>query len=197
MIVGASVATPPRLETARLILRGHTEADFDAMAAMWADPIVVRFISGTPSTPEETWSRLLRLSGQWSISGFGYWAVTAGDDGRYVGDVGFADFRRAIEPSLDGLPEAGWVLVPREHGKGFASEAAAAILAWADATLPVDRTVAIFHPDHAASIHVARKLGFGGDVLGTYKGAATLILSRPAHAAAAFPRPTATRRRRA
>lgn len=187
MIAATLVATPPRLESARLILRGHTEADFPAMAAMWADPTVVRFISGAPSTPEETWSRLLRFAGQWAISGFGYWAVTAKDDGRYVGDVGFADFRRAVEPRIDGLPEAGWVLATAEHGKGFASEAATAILAWADGVLRAPRTVAIFHPDHAVSIRVARKLGFGGDVLGIYKGAGTLILSRPAHATSLRP----------
>lgn len=171
--------TPPRIETARLVLRAHTEADFPAMAEMWADPAVVRFISGTPSTPEETWSRLLRFVGQWSVSGFGYFAATARDDGRYIGDVGLADYRRAVEPRIDGLPEAGWVLRTAEHGRGFATEAVGALLAWADGALPHDRSVAIFHPDHTASIRVARKLGFGGDVVGTYRGAPTLILSRP------------------
>ena len=91
-----------------------------------------------------------------------------------------ADYRRALEPPIDGLPEAGWVLAAAEHGRGFATEAVGAILGWADRALAADRTVAIFHPDHAASIRVARKLGFGGDVLGTYKGGPTLILSREA-----------------
>jgi RimJ/RimL family protein N-acetyltransferase len=176
--------TPPTLETARLVLRAHTEADFPAMAAMWADPEVVRFITGTPSTPEETWARLLRFAGQWTVSGFGYFAVTAKEDGRYVGDVGFADYRRAVEPPIDGLPEAGWVLRTADHGKGFATEAVGAILDWADRTLDAARTVAIFHPEHAASIRVARKLGFGGEVLGTYRGGPTLILTRPRGGAA-------------
>jgi RimJ/RimL family protein N-acetyltransferase len=169
---------PPRLETARLLLRGHTADDFPAMAAMWADPVVVRFISGVPSTTEDTWSRLLRFVGQWSVSGFGYWAVTAKDDGRYVGDVGFADYRRALEPPIDGMLEAGWVLATAEHGKGYATEAVSAILAWSDRTFPARRTAAIFNPDHAVSIHIARKLGFGEDVIGTYRGGPTLILTR-------------------
>jgi len=41
----------PIVETARLILRAHGAADYDACVAMWADPLVVRHISGVPSTP--------------------------------------------------------------------------------------------------------------------------------------------------
>ena len=39
----------PVIETERLLLRGHRLDDFEALAAMWADPAVVRFIGGKPS----------------------------------------------------------------------------------------------------------------------------------------------------
>jgi RimJ/RimL family protein N-acetyltransferase len=38
-----------------------------------------------------------------------------------------------MQPSLGSAPEAGWVMAPRAHGKGYATEAVRAALAWADA----------------------------------------------------------------
>jgi RimJ/RimL family protein N-acetyltransferase len=53
-----------------------------------------------------------------------------------VGDIGFADFKRDFEGAekfdLKGLPEMGWVLSPSVHGKGYATEAVSAALAWAE-----------------------------------------------------------------
>jgi GNAT superfamily N-acetyltransferase len=52
------------------------------------------------------------------------------ETGRFVGEVGFADFRRAITPALGDRPEAGWILSPSAHGRGFAREAMDAALGW-------------------------------------------------------------------
>ena len=145
---------------------------------MWADPKVVRHISGTPSSGEESWSRLLRYRGHWSLLGFGYWVVEAKQDGRFLGEVGFADYRRAMTPSLEGLPESGWVLKSAEHGKGFATEAVARMLDWADGRQGFEKTVCILAPEHATSIGVARKAGYVEQTLGTYRGQPTLVMSR-------------------
>ncbi len=125
-----AAGTVPAIETERLLLRGHGVEDFADCLALWTDPAVTRFIGGKPSTPEEVWARLLRYVGHWSLLGFGYWVVTERVTGRFLGEVGFADFRREIEPSLEGVPEIGWVLTPQGHGRGFATEAAGAALAW-------------------------------------------------------------------
>ena len=69
----------------------------------------MRHISGRPCTEEETLARILRNIALWPMLGYGYWAATEKSTGRYVGDVGFADFKREIEPSLKGVPEIGWV----------------------------------------------------------------------------------------
>jgi RimJ/RimL family protein N-acetyltransferase len=53
---------------------------------------------------------------------------------RFVGEVGFADFRREINPPLD-APEAGWVLASWAAGNGLATEAMIAALRWADAAV--------------------------------------------------------------
>lgn len=50
----------PKIETQRLILRAHRLEDFDDYVSLWSDEAVVRFISGIPSTREQTWARLIR-----------------------------------------------------------------------------------------------------------------------------------------
>lgn len=145
---------------------------------MWADQAVVAHISGTPSTREQSWSRLLRHAGHWHLLGFGYWAVERRSDGAFLGEVGFADYRRDTRPRLDGAPEAGWVLCRAAHGRGYATEAVRRMLSWADAELEADRTVCLFDPAHAASLNVARKAGYGNARLGSYDGHETLFMER-------------------
>ncbi|MBB4954206.1 RimJ/RimL family protein N-acetyltransferase [Agrobacterium vitis] len=168
----------PLLETPRLRLRGHRRDDFDAMAAMWADERVVRYISGKPSTRAQSWARLLQYIGHWQILSFGYWALEDRETGVFLGEVGLADFKRDITPSIEGIPEIGWVLVPDAHGKGLATEAVAAVLKWADAHFEQGQTVCLFHPQHGASIRVAEKNGYVWKADGDYMGAETLIMQR-------------------
>ena len=168
----------PVLTTARLVLRGHTAADLDATAAMWADPEVARHISGVPSKREESWARLLRYAGLWPLLGFGYWLVEDRATGRFLGEVGFANFHRDIEPSLGDALEAGWVLHPAAHGYGFATEALQAGLHWADHHLGPRRSVCMIAPENAASLRVAHKCGYAEFARTTYKGEPTLLLER-------------------
>lgn len=169
----------PVLETERLILRGHRLEDFPDCAAMWADPVVVAHISGVPSTEEQSWSRLLRYAGHWHHLGFGYWAVASKADGSYLGEVGFADYHRDTTPSLLGKPEAGWVLSPRAHGKGYAAEAVTAMLRWADANIDSACTAAIIDPANAASLQLAEKVGYSNGTIGRYGDHQPLFLERP------------------
>jgi RimJ/RimL family protein N-acetyltransferase len=127
---------------------------------MWADPVTVRYLSGTPSTEQQSWMRLLTFCGLWPMLGFGYWAVEEKHSGAYVGQVGFADFRRELDPSIIGAPEIGWVLASAFSGRGYASEAAHAALAWGDANLRAARTVCIVAPANVASLRVAEKCGY-------------------------------------
>ncbi|TPW33611.1 GNAT family N-acetyltransferase [Martelella alba] len=168
----------PQLLTARIRMRGFRLDDFEDFAAMWADPVVVRYISGTPQPRSQSWERLLRHIGHWHALGFGYWAVEDRDSGAFIGGIGFAANRREITPSIDAWPEIGWTLVPAAHGRGLASEAVAAAIAWGDQYLEADRTVCIFDPQHAASIRVAEKNGYQEMAMGEYRGQPTLIMER-------------------
>ncbi len=171
------------IKTARLTLRPHSLADQAECAAMWGDPAVTRFIGGRPASPEDVWNRLLRYGGLWSLLGYGYWAIRERTTGRFVGEVGFADFHRDITPSLDGAMEMGWVLAPWAHGQGFATEAVNAALAWrsarpgSESRMP-PRVVCIISPENTASMKVAEKCGFRAIVQTTYKEHATIVYER-------------------
>jgi RimJ/RimL family protein N-acetyltransferase len=172
-----SFVAAPNIETARLRLRAHRPDDFAACRAIWSDPQVVRHIGGKPATGEDAWRRLLTYAGLWSLLGFGYWAIEARHSGEYVGDIGFAEFQRDIDPSLHGMLECGWALARAAQGQGYASEALAAIETWRRVHFPESRAVCIIAPDNPASIRVAEKAGLCRWCETTYHGEPTLVFT--------------------
>jgi RimJ/RimL family protein N-acetyltransferase len=168
----------PVLETERLILRGHRLDDFAASAAMWADPIVTRYFGGKSLTEEEAWTRFLRYVGHWSLLGFGYWALEDKTTGNFVGEIGFADYKRGMESSLKHLPEIGWVLASPSHGKGYATEAVRAAIEWGDRNFGDPRTSCIINPENLPSIRVAEKCGYQEFQRTTYKGQPSILFVR-------------------
>jgi RimJ/RimL family protein N-acetyltransferase len=168
----------PLLLTERLTLAPHAPADFSDLAAMWADPRVVRHIGGRPFTREEVWTRLLRAAGMWALLGYGYWVARERAGAGFVGELGFADFRRELTPPFGDAPEAGWALASGVHGRGYASEALAAVHAWGDRNLGAERTVCMISPTNAASLAVARRCGYRDYARTLYKDAETTLLER-------------------
>lgn len=173
----------PAIETARLVLRPHRLNDFEAVAAIWREPEIVRYISGKPSTREQSFARLLRYAGHWSLLGFGYWVIEDRQSGEFAGEAGFAEYHRDIEPPLEGMPELGWIVAPQWQDKGYATEAVQACLTWGGQHFTIGTKVScIITPDNAASIRVAEKCGFQlreqttymGDVVGLYMRDAVL-----------------------
>ena len=142
------------------------------------DPEVVRHLGGTPFSREDAWRRLLCAPGLWNLLGYGYWAVEERGSGAYVGQIGFADFKRDMTPNIEGLPEMGWILTPAMHGKGYATEAVGAAIAWADEVLKARELTAIIDHANTPSIRVAEKSGFVKQAEGTYKTWPTLIYRR-------------------
>lgn len=172
------VATPT-LDTPRLRLRPYRLDDFDAYAALWADPAVVRHIGGMPLSPEVAWSRLLRQAGLWHHLGFGSFAVEHRAAGTLIGEAGFHDLHRAIVPSLDGTMESGWILTPAMHGQGLAEEAMRAAIGWASESGVGTRLTAIINTDNAPSLLLAGKLGFAEFARSAYNGHSIILLQRP------------------
>jgi RimJ/RimL family protein N-acetyltransferase len=175
-----AVSQAVRLETARLVLVAHTVEDFGPLTAMWADPEVARYIGGRPSTSQESWMRLLRYGGLWPLLGYGYWAVREKLSGRYIGDLGFADFHRDCEPSIIGVPEAGWAIASWAQGRGYAREALAAALGWLDSERRYDRSCCLIAPGNTVSVHLAECHGFIATTTLQFKGEDTLLFYRSA-----------------
>ncbi|WP_122039949.1 GNAT family N-acetyltransferase [Asaia bogorensis] len=165
-------------DTANLCFRLPDRQDFEALADMRADPVVTRYTGGQPASRSESWDRLIRYRGYWGILGYGYWCVKERLTGRFVGTIGFGEARRGIEPSLDGYPEAGWVLASWCHGKGYGGEGVAAALKWLDTR--TDHRVArcIIDPENLASMKLARRYGFTSLARTQYLGSAIDVLER-------------------
>lgn len=178
MVSDAIIA--PVIDTERLRLRPHAATDFNACVAMWSDPEVARFTIGEPSPPPQTWRRILAYRGHWAMLGFGYWAVEEKASRRYVGDIGFADYKRDIQPSIDGMPELGWALTPAVHGRGYATEALRAAVEWGDTRFGSAPTVCIINEGNDASFRVAAKLGYKETRRTSHAGKTTVVLVRPA-----------------
>ena len=166
------------LTTDRLVMRPPTRDDFEDSAACWGNAEVVRFIGGRVFTREECWSRLLRYVGHWALQGYGFWTVRERETGVYAGEVGLADFRRDMTPSFDGAMEMGWVLVPRAQGKGYATEAVRAALAWSETNFRGIRLVCMIDPGNVASLKVAGKCGFRQFAQTSYKESDVLLFER-------------------
>ena len=140
---------------------------------------MTRYIGGKPFSEEEAWARLLRYAGHWALMGFGYWAIEERETSHFVGELGFADYKRDIEPSLKGVPELGWALASQAHGKGYATEAVGAAVAWGEAHFGLARTVCLIQPENLASIRVAEKCGYKEFQRTSYKDHPTIMFARP------------------
>lgn len=176
--ISFSNSNVPIIETDRLILRGHRKEDLAASVKMWADPIVVKHIGGKPFNEQQSWARILTYVGHWAVQGFGYWAVEEKSTGTFIGEMGFADFKRDMSPSIKDLPELGWALIPSVHGKGYATEALQAVLVWGGANLEAAKIVCIIDPENTPSIRVAEKIGFTQTQVTSYNGSSVILFSR-------------------
>src|SRR5438477_5628914 len=142
------------LETDRLTLRMLRESDFDAYAEMCADPDIMRYIGdGQPLARPMAWRNLAQMVGHWSLRGYGLWAAEERSSGVLVGRIGFWN--------PDGWPgfELGWLLRRSFWGRGYATEGARAALRYAFTELTQPRVISLIHPENAASIRVAQRLG--------------------------------------
>ncbi|TDN37109.1 N-acetyltransferase [Hymenobacter sp. UV11] len=168
----------PLLETARLRLRGHYLTDLAPFVAMWQEPQFYQHLTGSPLAEEEVWTKMLRHAGLWALGEYGYWAVEERATGDFIGAIGFGAWQRAIEPSIKGFPEIGWVLAPHTHGRGYATEAAQVVFAWGDAHLRQPRTVCLIDRANAASRRLAAKFGYQEFDHSLYKGHEVVLLER-------------------
>ena len=141
----------PTITTDRLTLRGARRDDFDAFAEMLASDRAA--FMGGPFDRAAAWRLFAMNLASWPLDGFGAWMITDRDTGRFMGDVGVTHPIRFPEPEL------GWTVTADAEGKGFASEAASAALAWYWDNTDASSVVSYIDPQNTRSITLATKLG--------------------------------------
>jgi len=150
----------PSLQTERLLLRPWRPAeDLDALVALNADPAVMRWVApNRPLTRAETAEQLDRIIRHWDEHGFGLWAVVPREgDAGCIGFVGLAipSFLPAVLPAV----EVGWRLAPAWWGRGLATEAARASVAYGFEELELRSIVSLIDERNVRSLRVAARLG--------------------------------------
>ncbi|MHB8875691.1 MAG: GNAT family N-acetyltransferase [Myxococcaceae bacterium] len=152
------------LETERLTLREMNLDDLDAVAAMLADPEVMRFWP-RPQTREEAEAWVLRQVQRYASHGFGYWLAFGRESGELAGQAGL------LPTVVEGVEEVGlgYILHRSAWGRGLATEAARGCVAHAFG-LGKERVVALVRPENRASVHVAERLGMKLERKVTFSG---------------------------
>lgn len=150
----------PQIVTRRLKLRVFRPGDHEALSEIMSRPETFEYSDRRPMTPEESWARLLRHAGHWSLFNFGMFAVEELASGAVIGEVGFADFHRGLGSAFDAVPEAAWTIAPTHWGRGYAQEAARAAHRWIDRNHRSSNTVCMIFRDNLRSLRVAVALGY-------------------------------------
>ncbi|WP_404963103.1 GNAT family N-acetyltransferase [Streptomyces sp. 147326] len=146
------------LETPRLILRRWREEDVAPMAAVNADPEVMRWIrDGSVRDEEQTRGGIQAWESEWESRGFGLFAVEVRSTGELAGFTGLSvpDFLPEVLPAV----EVGWRLGRSHWGQGLATEAAAAAVRFGFEERGLERIVSITQVGNDASERIMTKLG--------------------------------------
>jgi RimJ/RimL family protein N-acetyltransferase len=145
-----SMQTIPEFETQRLRLRAFRNEDFEPMAMFYASEVSRPY--GGPCSCDEAWRKFAVYSGHWVLRGYGPWALEVKDSGQFVGLCGL------WFPEGFPEPEISWALIPGQHGKGYATEAARRALQAAYEHFGWQTAVSVIATDNAASHAVAQRL---------------------------------------
>lgn len=141
------------LETERLRLRRLVREDAEALYGVFADPYARRFYPRMeePVGIDDWISWNLR---NYNKFGFGLWVIAPKDDPRLIGDCGLT--YQDVEGKE--LLEIGYHTHAAERGKGYATEAARAVLSYALGHLGADFVCSKVHPENTASRVVAGRV---------------------------------------
>ncbi|OIX90680.1 GNAT family N-acetyltransferase [Pantoea sp. Ae16] len=144
------------LETARLMLEPFNDSHYEGLRMMDNDPSVMRYINkGIVKTPEETWESIRRVQSRWESYGYSWWAIKEKASEIIVGAACLQHLA-----NVEGAPlEIGWRLVPQHNGKGYATEAAKAIVEFAAVQRSATYLVAVADPENIPSQKVMQRLG--------------------------------------
>ena len=148
------------IETPRLILREWRDEDLEPFSRINADERVCEFL-GKTLTPEETRAMVERNRADFQEQGFGLWALEVKGGPAFIGytGLGIPSFQAHFTPCV----EIGWRLAFEHWGRGYATEAARAVLSHAFTQLGIDEIVSLTVPRNLRSRAVMEKIGMKRD----------------------------------
>jgi len=143
--------------TERLLVRPFSSDDFDGLFGMFGREDVSRYLNWEPMDREQAAALLERRLSQTALREEGDGLALAVEEiatGRFVGEV---ILRLLSAENRQG--EIGWSLHPSAQGRGFATEAARALLRLGFEDLRLHRIIAECDPRNEASLRVMDRLG--------------------------------------
>lgn len=158
---GAHLPSPieaPVLRTPRLMLRPHRMSDADAWMRIELEPSIRESLHWPVRDRRGVLAHLRNRTQQtviWHVDDFLALAVEL--DGEVIGDVSM--HLRTTSPETR-FVEIGWLQLPEYSGRGFATEAATALLDFAFTTVGACWATAVIYADNDRSIALAERLGF-------------------------------------
>ncbi len=143
------------LVTARLVVRTFESRDAEPWLAMVTDPDVRRFLPPGPVSTLETFrSAIERRHAIERERGYAMWAVELKETGAFVGQCGLQPVERT-GPEI----ELAYHFNKVSWNKGYATEAAIAVLEYGMGPAGLDRVIAVVMPENVGSWRVAEKAG--------------------------------------
>jgi len=152
--------TDSNSQTQRTVLRMFTPDDLDALAAIFGNANVMKYLGldCKPIAREETETALLSMIKHWKEKNFGRWAVINKEDNRLIGCAGFRSFEE--------IAELFYILDEPYWGKGLATEIAGECLRFGFEERGLNQIIAFTRPENAASRNVLDKINmrFDGEI---------------------------------
>lgn len=151
------------LETTRLKLRTFTLDDVDAMHAINSDPLVMQYFPSIPSY-EETRQLIHNMIEKQKRDGYSLYAVELKENHELIGLVGLLHrSKEELETSFAPCTEIGWRIASKHWNKGYATEAAHAVLNYAFEKLALNEVVSFTAAPNIPSQRVMQKIGLEHD----------------------------------
>lgn len=144
------------LETPRLLLREFHEEDAPHFYKLNEDPEVTRYTGDLPFRDEEAARQFLLDYDQYEKHGYGRWAVLLKPENTRPEWIGWCGLKYI--PELDET-DVGFRFFRSYWGRGYATEAARACLAYGFGALGLKRIVGRAMKENAASVRVLQKIG--------------------------------------
>jgi RimJ/RimL family protein N-acetyltransferase len=154
------MSSPSQLRTARLLLRRWRESDHEPFAALNADPKVMEYLPDRLTRAESN-HLIARIEAGFAACGYGLWALEVRATGEFVGFTGLAvpSFDAHFTPAV----EVGWRLARSTWGKGYATEAGLASIAFWFRDAGLDEIVSFTSAANVRSRAVMKRIGMTHD----------------------------------